>query len=92
MHAEGNITCRSIVEKLHIWGSPAWIHSTYTNWKLSFWEISIELICRIIYQGHKNINQSLSILIGKTFLEVICNGEVQMEEDKQVFLNTLSNF
>ena len=25
MHAEGNITCRSTVEKLHIWGSPAWI-------------------------------------------------------------------
>ena len=21
----GNITCRSTVEKLHIWGSPAWI-------------------------------------------------------------------
>ena len=25
MHAEGNITCRSTEEKLHIWGSPAWI-------------------------------------------------------------------
>ena len=24
MHAKGNITCKSIVEKLHIWGSPAW--------------------------------------------------------------------
>ena len=25
MHAERNITCRSTVEKLQIWGSPAWI-------------------------------------------------------------------
>ena len=25
MHAKGNITCKSTVEKLHIWGSPAWI-------------------------------------------------------------------
>ena len=25
MHAERNITCRSIVEKFQIWGSPAWI-------------------------------------------------------------------
>ena len=24
MHAKGNITCKSTVEKLRIWGSPAW--------------------------------------------------------------------